>query len=125
MKTTNQEKELFLIENGYVDETRMIALYSDEYDALSENEKQEYILVKSSSKGDYDVRYYIKKSDFPNLTDNDFQQIAVLEKDRKLRRIEEHLKTIKYCALILAGVTILSIIASIIISILYVYEFIK
>lgn len=104
MKTVSQELKSFLIENGYGEEESVI--YASIYQSLPDAIKSQYKEMPDGK--------YCRVAKIPDISGEELQRTIELENDRKLRRMEEHLNIIKYCTLVLAGATILSVIASII-----------
>ena len=107
MKNIKTEKERFLIENGYTESGTTIS--GSQYEKLSEEEKARCIST------DF---FNYKVANIPNVTDSELQIMAILENNKRLRKIEGNSKVTKWCALILAIATIIS-------AILAIYSYIK
>ena len=103
MKKIQTEKERFLIENGYAEVGTSI--HFSEYNELPDEEKSKYIRID-----DYN---YKKIANIPNVTDSELQTMALLENNKRLRKIEGNSEVTKWCALILAIATIVSAILAI------------
>ena len=106
-----KEKYDFLIKNGYCpSKGKKLSVY--DYDALSDEDKKQYI--PTAVDGDDDPGYY-KKDDFSQFSDDELKMLVLLSYDKKLSLIDKRVKTIKNCILFF---TIMLIISSAIIMLL-------
>ena len=104
MKKLEKAKKRFLIENGYGYDDDYCVKYT--FENMSDEEKEGYVYDEKS-------QFYVRHGKADDVSPEEFELIWRTEMYKKVDQLEKNTKTIKYCNILFASLTVVSLLISI------------